>query len=195
MDIHGVLKMVGGIGVLVLFVPMAVEVLKRGGAGQSFATWILWATLDSILTVSTLQQHGNFLLPLGFALGGWVLTGLLLVKGRFAWGRLDSAILVFVFGCLAGWKLGGARTAIISATLAICLAGLPGLMELWRHPQRAVGNIWAGYVLANGLAFLGGTAMTVEERFAPAMFAAFAMLMFIASRKRITTQCQPGIIG
>ncbi len=190
MDFHDVLKTAGGIGVLLLFVPLVVEVIKRGGDGQSFATWILWATLDSILTVSTLQQHGNFLLPLGFALGGWVLTGLLLVKGRFAWGRLDSAILVFVFGCLAGWKWGGARTAIISATLAICLAGLPGLTELWRHPQRRVGNIWAGYMLANGLAFLGGTAMTVEERFAPAMFAAFAMLMFIASRKRTITPCQ-----
>ena len=175
---------------MVLFVPMVIEVLKSSGEGQSFSTWILWATLDTILTLSTIQRHGNFLLPLGFALGGWVLTGLLLVKGRFAWGRLDTAILVFVFGCLAGWKLGGARTAIVSATLAICLAGIPGLMELWRHPQRSVGNIWAGYVLANGLAFMGGTAMTVEERFAPALFAVFGMLMFIASRKRTITQCQ-----
>ncbi|MGA2684562.1 MAG: hypothetical protein ABSF51_05880 [Verrucomicrobiota bacterium] len=190
MDIHDVLKMAGGIGVVVLFVPMVIEVVKNSGDGQSFSTWILWATLDTILTLSTIQRHGNFLLPLGFALGGSVLTGLLLVKGRFAWGRLDSVILVFVFGCLAGWKLGGARTAIVSATLAICLAGIPGLMELWSHPQRAVGNIWAGYVLANGLAFLGGTAMTVEERFAPALFAAFGMLMFIASRKRTITQCQ-----
>jgi hypothetical protein len=190
MDFHDVLKMAGGIGVLVLFVPLAVEVLKHGGHGQSFATWILWATLDTILTASTVQQHGNFLLPLGFAVGGWVLTGLLLVKGRFAWGRLDSVSAVFVLGCLAGWKLGGARTAIVSATLAICLAGVPGLMELWHHPQRAVGNIWAGYALANGLAFLGGTAMTVEERFAPALFATFAMLMFLASRKRTIPQAR-----
>jgi hypothetical protein len=188
MDFHDVLKITGGLGVLALFGPMAVEVFKSGGAGQSFATWILWATLDTILTVSTIQQHGNFLLPLGFAIGGWVLTGLLLVKGRFAWGRLDSVILMFVLGCLAGWKLDGARTAIVSATLAICLAGIPGLMELWRHPQRAVGNVWAGFVLANSLALLGGTSMTVEERFAPAVFATFAMLMFLASRKRTIPQ-------
>lgn len=182
MDFHDVLKIAGGVGALALFVPMAIGAVRDGG-GQSFATWILWACLDSILTVSTILQQGNFLLPLGFAVGGWVLTGILLVKGRFAWSRLDTVILVLVLGCLAGWKLGGAQTAIIAATLAICVAGIPGLLELWRQPQRAIGNLWAGYVLANGLAFLGGTAMTVPERFAPALFAAFSLLMFLASRK------------
>ena len=183
MDFHDFLKITGGIGALALFVPMAVEVVKDGGAGQSFATWMLWAALDTILTISLLLQHGNYLLPLGFAAGGIVLTTLLLLKGRFAWGRMDNVILLLVLGCLIGWKLGGAKTATVAATLGICLAGVPGLVELWRNPQRKVGNIWGWYVLANGLAFLGGTAMTVEERFSPGVFAIYSLLMFVASRK------------
>ena len=188
MDFHNFLKIAGGIGALALFVPMAVEVVKDGGAGQSFATWLLWAALDTILTVSLFLQHGNYLLPLGFAAGGIVLTTLLLAKGRFAWGRMDNVILLLVFGCLIGWKLGGAKAATVAATLGICLAGIPGLVELWRNPQRTVGNIWGWYVLANGLAFWGGTALTVEERFAPAMFAAFSLLMFGASRRARNSQ-------
>ncbi len=183
MDFHDFLKITGGIGALALFVPMAVEVVKDGGAGQSFATWLLWAALDTILTVSLLLQHGNYLLPLGFAAGGIVLTTLLLINGRFAWGRTDNVILLLVLGCLIGWKLGGARMATVAASLGICLAGVPGLVELWRNPQRTVGNIWGWYVLANGLAFWGGTAMTVEERFAPGVFAIYSLLMFVASRK------------
>jgi hypothetical protein len=183
MDFHDFLKITGGIGGLALFIPMAVEVIKDGGAGQSFATWFLWAALDTILTISILLQHGNFLLPLGFAIGSMALTALLLVKGRFAWGRTDSVILALVLGCLICWKLAGPTATIVSTTLAICLAGIPSLVELWRSPQRKVGNIWGWYVLANGLAFLGGTAMTVEECFAPAMFAAFSLLMFLAGRK------------
>jgi hypothetical protein len=183
MDFHDFLKIAGGVGALVLFIPMAVRILKDAGAGQSFATWLLWAMLDTILTISLFLQHGNYLLPLGFAAGGIALTILLLARGRFAWGRLDSVILVLVLGCLAGWKLGGARTATVAATLGICLAGIPGLVELWRNPQRKVGSIWGWYVLANGLAFLGGTAMTLEERFAPGVFAAYSLLMFLASRK------------
>ena len=183
MDFHDFLKITGGIGALALFVPMAVEVIKDGGAGQSFATWMLWAALDTILTVSLFLQHGNYLLPLGFAAGGIVLTTLLLAKGRFAWDRMDNVILLLVLGCLIGWKLGGAKTATVAATLGICLAGIPGLVELWRNPQRKVGNIWGWYVLANGLAFWGRTAMTVEERFAPGVFAVYSLLMFVASRK------------
>lgn len=183
MDFHDYLKLAGGIGALALFVPMAVRIIKDDGAGQSFATWFLWAMLDTILTISLFLQCGNYLLPFGFAAGGIALTVLLLVKGRFAWSRMDSAILVLVLGCLLGWRLGGARAATLAATLGVCLAGIPGLVELWRNPQRQVGNIWGWYVLANGLSFLGGTAMTLEERFAPGVFAAFSLLMFFASRK------------
>jgi hypothetical protein len=180
MDFHDILKLAGGIGALALYVPMSARIIKDGGAGQSFATWMLWAALDTILTISLFLQRGNFLLPLGFAIGGIALTILLLVKGRFAWGRMDTVFLMLVVGCLAGWKLGGAMTATVAATLGICLAGVPGLVELWRNPQRQVGKIWGWYVLANGLSFLGGTAMTVEERFAPAVFAAFSALMVVA---------------
>jgi len=192
MNLHDVLKIAGGISALALFIPMAVRIVKDGGAGQSFATWLLWAALDTILAASIIEQRGNFLLPLGFALGSAVMTLLLLARGRFAWSRVESVTLILVLGCLFGWRLGGARIATIAATTGICLAGIPGLVELWRNPQRAVGNIWGWYVLANGLAFLGGTAMTVEERFAPGMFAAFSLLMFLASRRPTTTRAYPG---
>jgi hypothetical protein len=191
MDFHGFLKIAGGIGALALFVPMAAGNIKDGGAGQSCATWLLWAVLDTILTVSIIQQHGNFLLPLGFAAGSAALALLLLARGQFAWGRMESIALVLVLGCLAGWKLGGARAATVATTTGIFLAGIPGVVELWRNPQRKVGNIWGWYVLANGLAFLGGTAMTVQERFAPGVFTAYSLLMFLASRKRSFTRSPP----
>lgn len=185
MDFHDFLKIAGGMGALALFVPMADRISLDGGAGQSFATWFLWAALDTILTISIFQRHGNFLLPLGFAVGGIALTVLLLVQGRFAWGRMDTVISGLVLGCLFCWKQAGPTAAIVTTTMGICLAGIPGLIELWRNPQRKVGNLWAWYVLANGLSFLGGTAMTLEERFAPAVFALFSALMVVAGfRKR-----------
>jgi hypothetical protein len=52
-----------------------------------------------------------------------------------------------------------------------------------KQPQRKIGNVWAGYVLANLVSFFGGTAMTIEERFAPGVFALCALVMFAASRR------------
>jgi len=68
-----------GIGALALFVPMAVEVVKDGGAGQSFATWLALGGAGHDFNRQRLfLQHGNYLLPLGLAGRGIVLTTLLL---------------------------------------------------------------------------------------------------------------------
>jgi cation transport ATPase len=136
------------------------------------------------LTVSLYRTGGNYLLPLGFAIGDFAVVILLIVKGKVNWGIFETVILLMVIACLAAWKLGGPIIAAISSTVAVVIAGIPGLREMWKKPQRVVGNIWMGYVLANVLSFFGGTAMTMKERFTPGVFAWFALLMFAASRRK-----------
>ena len=184
MDIHDILKIAGGVGALLLFIPMAIQTVKENGAGQNFATWILWAALDTILAISTIMKHGNYLLPLGFSIGGILMTVLLLVKRRFAWEKLDYVILALVVVCLVVWYTSGARTAIVASTLATSVATIPGLIELWKRPQRRVADIWGAYSIANALAFFGGTAMSIEEKFTPAIFTVLSLLMFVAGRRR-----------
>lgn len=185
MDYHEILKIGGGVLALLLFIPMIAGILKTCAQSQSFATWLLWGALDTMLTISIIQQRGNFLLPLGFAIGDVLVVIVLVAKRRFTWGRFETAILILVIGCVAAWKLGGPRIATIAATIGICVAGVPGLVALWKQPQRNVGSVWAGYVLANGLSFFGGTAMTVQERFAPGMFVLCSLSMYAASRRPV----------
>jgi hypothetical protein len=184
MDYHEILKISGGLLALLLFIPLIRSIHKEGAEGQSSATWLLWGLLDIILTISVVEQRGNFYLPLGFAVGDWILVILLFKKGKFRWSLFDTVILTMVLICVIAWKLGGPKIATISSTLGVCVAGIPGLMEMLKHPQRKVGNVWLGYVLATLLGFFGGTAMTIEERFAPAVFALCALVMFAASRVR-----------
>lgn len=184
MDYHAILQIAGGALALVLFIPLIRVIIQDGAQGQSCATWFLWGLLDTILTVSVIEQHGNFFLPLGFAIGDISLVILLLIKGKFRWGLFETTILLMVIGCIIGWKLAGPKIATISATMGICFAGIPGLLEMLKHPQRKIGNIWACYVLANLLSFFGGSAMTIEERFAPSVFALCSLVMFAASRAR-----------
>ena len=182
MDLHDALKIAGGVLALILFVPLIRGILQDGTEGQSCATWFLWGLLDTVLAISIIEQHGNFYLPLGFAIGDVLLVILLLAKGQRHWGAFETAIFVMVLGCLMGWKFAGPKTATVSATLGIGVAGIPGLLAMLKHPQRKIGNVWGGYVLANALSFFGGTAMTIEERFAPGVFALCALMMFGASR-------------
>jgi len=180
MEIHDILKLAGGLIAMGLYVPMIVEIIQARGAGQSFASWGLWAVLDSILTITLWQQHGNYLLSLGFALGGIVLAVVLLVQGGWAWGKFETVIALMVLAGIAVWKFSGPRNATIAVTAAVCIAGIPGFVEMLRKPQPAAGKLWAGFTVANVLAFFGGTAMTVEERLVPTAFIGLCGLMVLA---------------
>ena len=182
MNGHDILKLAGGVMALALYAPMTVEIVRARGAGQSFATWGLWAVLDTILTITLWQQHGNFLLSLGFAVGGIVLAVVLLLQGGWAWGKFETVIALMVLAGIAVWKFSGPRNATIAVTFAVLIAGIPGFVEMLRKPQPAAGKLWAGFTVANLLAYFGGTAMTLEERLAPAAFTVLCGLMVVACR-------------
>lgn len=180
MNGHDILKLISGLIAMGLYVPMIVEIIRARGAGQSFATWGLWAVLDIILTITLWQQHGNYLLSLGFAVGGIVLAMVLLVQGGWAWGKFETVIALIVLASLTVWKFSGPRNATIAVTAAVCIAGIPGFVAMLRKPQPAAGKLWTGFAVADFLAFLGGTAMTVEERLVPAAFTVLCGLMAVA---------------
>jgi hypothetical protein len=180
MNVHEILKLAGGGLALVMYLPMIVEISRSRGAGQSFATWGLWAVLDAILTITLWQQHGNYFLSLGFAVGGIALAAVLLAKGCWSWGKFETTIALMVLASLAVWKFSGPRNATIAVTTAVVIAGVPGFVEMLRAPQPAAGKVWAGFTAANLLAFFGGTAMTVEERLVPAAFTVICALMVVA---------------
>jgi hypothetical protein len=171
MNGNDLLKISGGLLALLMIIPLVVSAVRQNGAGQSFAMWALWALLDTTVTVSLIVQRGNFWLTAGFALGSLVLAAVLLAKGRFAWSWVESLIAALVVVCLAIWTLSGPQVATVATTGAIVIAGVPGMIALWRSPQRAQALVWAGYTVANLLALVGGTAWSIEERFAPAVFA------------------------
>jgi len=182
MNPHDLLKLAGGVLAMALYVPMIVEIIRARGAGQSFAMWGLWAVLDIILTITLWQQHGNYLLSLGFAVGGVALAAVLLAQGSWKWGRFETVIALMVLASLAVWQFSGPRNATIAVTAAVCIAGVPGFVDMLRNPQPAAAKLWAGFTVANLLAFFGGTAMTVEERLVPAAFTGLCALMVGACR-------------
>jgi hypothetical protein len=192
MDWHEILKISGGVLALLMYVPLIPGALRDNGAGQSFAMWALWAVLDTTITISLIVQRGNFWLTAGFGAGSIVLAALLLWKGRFAWGRLETVIAMLVLVCLCVWKFSGPKGATVATTVAIFIAGLPGLVELWRNPQPAIARVWAGYTVANLLAFAGGAAWSIEERFAPGVFAVQTLaLVAVGFRERPATLPAP----
>ncbi len=134
MDYHQGLQIAGGLLALLLFIPLIISILKEGTEGQSGATWLLWGALDTILTFSLLRTGGNYLLPLGFAIGDFAVVILLVMKGKFSWSKFETVILLMVIGCLAAWKFSGPMTAAVSSTLAVVIAGISACARCWQNP-------------------------------------------------------------
>lgn len=185
MDTHEFLKIAAGTLALLMYAPLVIGAIHNKGAGQSFAMWALWAVMDWTAAISIMVQRGNFWLVLGLAVGSVTMALLLLVQGRFAWGRLETLILFLVLICFGVWIFSGPKWATIASTLAIIIAGVPGMIELCQNPQRTLAIIWSGFTVANLLALWGGASWTVEERFAPAVFALQTLAFVIIA-------CRPG---
>lgn len=194
MNYHHILSAVGGLLALLMFIPMFRQVLRENGDGQSFASWLLWGSLDGILIATLIEQGGNFWIVVGFTLGDLLIAGTLAWQRKFNWGRFETMTLLLVVICVVGWKLAGPRTATVFSILAVCVAGVPGFLTLKRNPDRKTGNVWLGYSVANVLSFFGGTAMTLEQRLAPGVFTVASLLMAWAGLRRVTvTKPQPDL--
>lgn len=160
---NNVLVWAGGLLALLLYIPLIRIVLK--GGEQSFATWLLWVLLDAIAMVSTILEKGNSLLLIFYVIGGSIVTVLLLYKKLFKWTWFEWLILVLVTICLVIWKVGGSRTAIVASSLAVFIAGVPQILELWQKPNKEIGYVYTGYMIAALLSLVGGRGWTIEERF------------------------------
>src|SRR5690349_677978 len=130
MNYHFILSAAGGILAILLFIPMFVRVVRECGTGQSFTSWLLWGVLDSILIGSLIEQHGNFWIVVGFALGDLAIAGALAYQKRFGWGRCETVVLGLVIVCVIGWKISGPRAATIFSVAAVIIAGIPGFLVL-----------------------------------------------------------------
>lgn len=177
MTLQTILSTGGGVFALCMFWPLLRQVIREKGVGQSFASWFLWGGLDLVLIATLVQQGGNFWIVAGFALGDLIVASVLAFQRRFNWGWFETMILCLVVICVFGWKASGPRTGTVFSIGAVIIAGVPGFLTLKRNPNRRTAFVWLGFAFANALSFFGGTAMTLEQRLAPGVFALASLLM------------------
>src|SRR3989344_5125098 len=150
----------GSLIALGLYLPLISGIL-RDKIEQSFATWLLWVSLDLIALISIILQKGNF-----------------------KWTWFETFVSFMVLICLIFWWLSGSRIATISSTIAVVISGLPQFKESWQKPDRVTGFIYLGYVVVNVFFFFGGKNWTIEDRFYPGSMIPLCMAIAFAALLR-----------
>lgn len=175
---------------IVLYFPLWWQIKERAGAGQNFLTWILWFSLDVVVTASLVSKKGNLLLAATYTIGSFI-TVLVIRKfgDKGRWTRFETMVLALVFLSMAVWCFSGDRMATIASTTAIVIAGIPLLVDTFKEPKKAPLAVYAGYVVASCLSAVGGKNWSVEERLYPVAIGIFSLLCALfASRKFLGNQ-------
>ena len=135
---------------------------------QNTASWIMWTILD-VLVVASCISAGNKRpwLPIGFTFGALLVTIILLSKGVWHWGTVETISAIgATIAAICWWKL-GAKAAVIACLTAMIIASAPAVYDAWLHPNPASWWFWGGVGFSCALSCYGAKAWTIEDRLIP----------------------------
>jgi hypothetical protein len=157
----------------------------RAGKPQNLLTWILWGTLDAIITASIIKQDGNYLLPMIYTVGSTI-TGYLIWKsqGEMVWKRFHTLITILAVASMVIWYFSGVQNATIASSLAMMIGGIPQLEDAWEKPEDMPLIEYAFFTLANFLSMMGGKSWAIEEWFYAFTATVFCFVMVVCSSRK-----------
>ncbi len=181
-----VFSIISGILVIAGFLPYIIAIL-RGETKPKKATWLIWATLDSITMSSEIAQHSINGQIIGSTIGAWVVFFLAIRRGESMWSKLDKSCL---FGAGTGiilWCLfRQPNLALGTSLLVIFIGAIPTFISVWDHPEHENAWGWRIFWLGCIFALLGIPRWTFVEAAQPIVFAVIetTTLAMITFRKR-----------
>lgn len=157
---------------IAMFAPTLEKIRK--GHQQSFASWMLWALIAGIATISVAKQKGNYMLSAAYYFCDGMTAFACLIDWRamqsrkiklakFRWTWIESATLFLVASCIIVWIAFGARAATIMSTASHLIAGIPQLVETYQKPANTNWAAYFGFFLAGMLSALGGSSWSAEQ--------------------------------
>ena len=147
---------------------------------QNIVSWILWTILEALILASSLAA-GNKKpwLPIAYTFGALSVMAILFSKGLWIFGTVELiATIGCVFAMMLWFKL-GPKWAIIAATIAMVVAGIPALFDIIRTPNPQSWWMWLGCSLAGLLTAIGAKSWKIEDRFMPTTSFVYNFFMFV----------------
>jgi hypothetical protein len=183
MGLTDFLQVLAGILGIIAYLPLINGILKSK-IEQSFAAFMLWGLLDTIATITTILEGGNFWLPLSNAVGANIMAILLVVKKQVSWSWIETMTSMLVVICLIVWFTAGETAGIIASSLAVVIASIPQMVDTFKSPGATPTGPYVMFLIANIVSFIGGKEWTVAERFYPACSIFLCVVIVLFSLKK-----------
>lgn len=156
--------------ILLAYLPLSYGIIFHNGGGQRLSSWMMFFILDIISLIVALKNKESYAMIIAYGIGGLVASICLVAVGATGWNTEDTlSMLCVIFSVITWvyldlWKH-DLYWATVSSTLAQVIAGIPLIIETWRHPD-PTGPLFSFciFFIGNLLTFIAAKEWTVPKR-------------------------------
>jgi hypothetical protein len=162
------------------FIPYIYAVLRRG-AKPAKASWLIWASLDTVTLAGMFFKDAVNSQILGAVLGAWVVAVLALRYGTPGWTKLDKFCLGgAVLGILLWQVFSDPIFGIVTSLSMVFLGSIPTFTSAWKDPSRENKLAWVMFWVSCVFAITVIPHWTLADAAQPiTFFAVESIMMFI----------------
>lgn len=174
------ISVAAGIVFLVGFLPYIYSILRKG-AQPAKASWIIWATIDTITIAGMYFKDALNGQMVGVIIGGWVVAVLSLKYGKAGWTLLDKLSLAGAALGIALWLVFSDPVLAIVTSLAVCSIGsVPTFVSAWKDPSKEDKAAWTLFWISCILAVIAIPKTSIQDVAQPVTFLTIeTIMMFI----------------
>jgi hypothetical protein len=170
MHFKDTLSVLAGVLVIIAFVPYIRAILK-GKTQPEKATWIIWASLDTITFAGMFAKHAANGQIVASVLGAWTIAFLALKYGTLGWTRLDKSCFIGAILGIILWKAtGNPLFGLITSLAVMFLGSIPTFVSAWNDPSKEDRTTWTIFWISCVAAMLAIPAITLADAAQPTTF-------------------------
>jgi len=177
MNIQNTLSVIAGILFVAGFFPY-VRAILAGTTKPAKASWIIWASLDTITIVGMFVQNSLNGQIIGAVVGAWIVAALSLKYGEKGWTWLDKFCLAGAVLGIVLWKLFSNPTlGIVVSNSVVFLGSIPTFVSAWKDPTKENKLGWTIFWLSCICAVLAIPKLTFDDATQPIVFCSTETIM------------------
>lgn len=182
------LNVISGMLFIVAFVPYILAITGRSvwlrkvqPIRPAKASWIIWASLDTITLAGMYAKDTVNGQILGAVLGVWIVVAFAMKYGVPGWTKLDKLCFGGAILGIVLWQVSGeANFGIVVSNVVIFLGSIPTFVSAWKDPSREDKLAWIIFWVSCVLAVIAIPHWTLADAAQPITFFAIeSVMMFI----------------
>ena len=151
MAVKEILSIVSGILFVIAFFPYVRAIWKTRHLPSghpdkiepSKASWLIWASLDTITFAAMLMKHTVNGQIVGAVGGSWIVTALVMKFGKSGWTKLDKFCLGGAFlGIVLGFTFKSPVLAMLTSNVTVIIGSLPTFESAYKDPGKEDRMAW-----------------------------------------------------